>query len=139
LRDLVSSETIFQLVHPALPPGSPRLRSLQAFAHNLPVQLTSFIGREQVLAELRALLRGTRLLTLTGAGGCGKTRLALQLAAEELDTFRDGVWLVELAALREPAVVGQAAAAALGIQETPGRPVLESLCEQLRARNLLLV
>src|SRR5207248_1541524 len=82
-----------------LPAAFPPLRSLEAFAHNLPVQLTSFIGREQEMAEVKRLLEGTHLLTLTGAGGCGKTRLALQVAADLVEEYRDGVWLVELAAL----------------------------------------
>ena len=100
LKDLQRPEPIFQLHAPGLPAEFPPLRSLEAFAHNLPLQLTRFIGREREIAAGEAtLLATTRLLTLTGAGGCGKTRLALQVAAELLEEYADGVWLVELAAL----------------------------------------
>lgn len=107
--------------------------------HNLPLQLTSFVGREQTLAEVRRLLGTTRLLTLTGAPGIGKTRLALQLAGEALEAYADGVWLVELAPLADPTLVPQAIAAVLGVQEGAGRPLLASLADALRARRLLLV
>jgi non-specific serine/threonine protein kinase len=106
---------------------------------NLPIQLTSFVGRERELAEVRQLLTTTRLLTLTGAGGCGKTRLALQVAAGLLDAFADGVWLVDLAPLNDPALVPQAVALALGIREAPDHPLLTTLAEALRARHLLLL
>src|SRR5262245_12168829 len=107
--------------------------------HNLPVQLTSFVGREGALAEVGRLLATTRLLTLTGAPGVGKTRLALQLAGEALEAYADGVWLVELAPLADPALVPQAVAAVLGVQEHPGRPLLATLAEALRPQQLLLV
>jgi transcriptional regulator with XRE-family HTH domain len=90
--------------------------------HNLPVQLTSFIGREHELSQIKQLLTTTHLLTLTGPGGTGKTRLALQLAAEVLETFADGVWLVELAPLADPALVTQTMAATLGVREQPHAP-----------------
>src|SRR3954468_19786871 len=92
-------------------------------SHNLPLQLTSFVGREQALTALQHLLATTRLLTLTGAPGVGKTRLALQLAGEALEPYADGVWLVELAPLADPALVPQAVAAVLGVREQPGQPV----------------
>src|SRR3954454_13356198 len=95
--------------------------------HNLPLQLTSFVGREQAFAMLGGLLATTRLLTLTGAPGVGKTRLALQLAGEALEAYADGVWLVELAPLVDPALVPQAVAAVLDVQEHPGRPLLVTL------------
>ena len=107
--------------------------------HNLPVQLTSFVGRERALADLGRLLVRTRLLTLTGPPGVGKTRLALQLAAEALDVFEDGVWLVELAPRADPSLVPQAVAEVLGVQEQPRRPLLETLADAIRARQLLLV
>src|SRR6516164_484463 len=91
--------------------------------HNLPSQLTSFIGREQEIAQLKELLTTNRLVTLTGAGGAGKTRLALQAASQLLDAFADGVWLVELAALSDPSLVTQAVVSALDQQEQPGRPL----------------
>jgi predicted ATPase/DNA-binding CsgD family transcriptional regulator len=113
--------------------------------HNLPVQLTSFVGREWEVAEVRRLLGTTRLLTLVGAGGIGKTRLAQEVAAGLLDAYPDGVRLVELAALVDPrsalvpALVPQAIASALGVREQPGRPLSESLAEFLAPRSLLLV
>src|SRR5262245_8963202 len=107
--------------------------------HNLPVQLTSFVGREGALAEVGRLLATTRLLTVTGAPGVGKTRLALQLAGEARDAYADGVWLVELAPLADAALVPQAVAAVLGVQEHPGRPLLATLAEALRPQQLLLV
>ena len=139
LTDLARSERVFQLVHSDLPADFPPLRSLDALPHNLPVQLTALVGRERELAELRRLLGGTRLLTLTGTGGCGKTRLALQAAAEALGDYPDGVWLAELAALSDPAVVPQTAAAALGVPERPGQAMLGTLVHALRAKRLLLV
>jgi predicted ATPase/DNA-binding CsgD family transcriptional regulator len=107
--------------------------------HNLPLQLTSFIGREQALAEVGRLLATARLLTLTGAPGVGKTRLALQLAGQALEAYADGVWLVELAPLADPALVPQAVATAVGVQEQPGRPLVEILGEALRPQQVLLV
>jgi non-specific serine/threonine protein kinase len=117
----------------------PPLRSLEAFAHNLPVQLTRFIGREPQIAEVKRLLQGARLLTLTGAGGSGKTRLALQLAADLLPEYEDGVWFVELAALAEPGLVLQTVAITLGVREEPDRPLTVTLLDHLRSRSLLLV
>jgi len=107
--------------------------------HNLPVQLTSFIGREKEMAELKRLLSGSRLLTLTGSGGTGKTRLALHVAADLLDSFGDGVWLVELASLSDPDLVPQTVAAVLGVREEPSYPLMQALADYLRARALLLI
>lgn len=139
LKDLARSEHLFQIVTADLPSEFPRLRSLNVLPNNLPIQLTSFVGREREIRELIQVFFSTHLLTLTGAGGVGKTRLALQVAAEVLEEFTDGVWLVELAALPDPAFVPQAIAAVLGIPEQPGRPLLTTLEESLRARRLLLV
>src|SRR6185436_3158639 len=99
LRDLARPEQIYELLHPDLPGDHPPIKSLSTHPNNLPRQLSSFIGRETAIGEVGALLAKTRLLTLTGAGGSGKTRLALQVAAESLEQFRDGVWLIELAPL----------------------------------------
>ncbi len=107
--------------------------------NNLPVQLTSFIGREREIAEVRRLLAGTRLLTLTGSGGAGKTRLALEAAEGLLPDFADGVWWVELASLYDPALVPQTIGAALGLRDQASRPMLDQLGDHLRARRLLLV
>ena len=139
LKDLQRPEQVYQLLHPELSGDFAPLRSLESLPNNLPLQPTSFIGREREIAELRRLLRGTRLLTLTGAAGSGKTRLALQLAAEILEEYPEGVWVVELAALTDPALVPQSVAAAMGLRETPGRPLTETLSEALKPRKLLLV
>ncbi len=139
LRDLRRPERIFQVVHPHLPPALPPLRSLSVHPHNLPVQLTSFIGREREIAEVKHLLAGTRLLTLTGPGGSGKTRLALQAAAEVLPAYPDGVWLVELATLSDPDLVRSAVAGALGVREQTGRPLPATLAETLKHKHLLLI
>jgi predicted ATPase/class 3 adenylate cyclase len=139
LRDLALAERVFQLVHPSLRRDFPALRSLEATPNNLPQQLTSFIGREAVLAHIKELLAQSRLLTLFGVGGIGKTRLSMQVAADGIDNFPDGVWLVELATLRDPQLVPQAVASALGVKEAAGRPVLEALLKFLRNRHLLLI
>ena len=107
--------------------------------HSLPPQLTSFIGREREIAAVRRLLSRTRLLTLTGAGGAGKSRLAFRVAADVLADFADGAWAAELAALADPGLVEQTVASALGVSEQPGRPLRDTLVEALRPRSLLLV
>jgi predicted ATPase/DNA-binding SARP family transcriptional activator len=106
---------------------------------NLPVQLTSFIGRERELAAVSHLLQTTRLLTLTGPGGTGKTRLALEVAAKLVDAYPQGVWLVELASLADPTLITQTIATTLGVREQPGRPLLEALVDYLRPKALLLL
>ena len=105
---------------------------------NLPQALTSFIGRRREIAEVEQLMGQTRLLTITGAGGCGKTRLALELASRRT-SFADDVWLVELAALRDPQLVVQALAASLGLREQPGTPLLDTLTSALQGREMLLI
>jgi non-specific serine/threonine protein kinase len=107
--------------------------------HNLQAQLTFFIGRDREIAELMKLLASARLLTLTGAGGCGKTRLALELGARVLDRFPDGVWVVDLASLSDPDLVVQAVASVLDVREGPHRPILTALVDCLRNRQLLLI
>jgi non-specific serine/threonine protein kinase len=107
--------------------------------HNLPAQLTSFVGRHREIEEVRQLLSTTRLLTLTGAGGCGKTRLALQVASELVDRFRDGVWVVDLAPVSDRDVVTHTLASVFKVQEGPNRPLLDGLCDYLRPRQVLLV
>src|SRR5439155_25785584 len=109
----------FQLLHPGLPADFPPLKSLDSAVTNLPIQTTSFIGRSKETADVKTLLTKTRLLTLTGSGGVGKTRLALQVAADVLDEYPDGVWSAELAALSDPDLVPQAIASVLNVREEP--------------------
>src|SRR6185295_10746547 len=130
---------VFQLAHPRLRQDFPSLRSLEATPNNLPQQLSSFVGRERELAEIGKLLGSTRLLTLTGTGGLGKTRLTLHIAADLLDTFPDGVWFVELAPLSDARLVPQAVASALGVTEEAGRPVIEALVKLVADRRMLLI
>jgi predicted ATPase/DNA-binding SARP family transcriptional activator len=106
---------------------------------NLPAPLTSFIGREREMAEVQSLLPMTRLLTLTGAGGCGKTRLALEVARGLIEEFPDGVWLVDLAAVADPALVPATVARVLGVRDEPGQTLSMTLVEHLRQKRLLLV
>ena len=113
--------------------------AIAARPNNLPAPTTRFIGREHQIDDIRRLLGSSRLLTLTGAGGCGKTRLALQVAAELLQEYPDGVWLVELASLSDPALVPQSVASVLGIREEPGKAILPTLVENLKSKRLLLV
>ncbi|MDQ5827477.1 MAG: AAA family ATPase, partial [Chloroflexota bacterium] len=124
-------------VEPAEAKTAPR--TPERTPHNLPIRLSSFIGREKELAELRRLLESNRLLTLTGAGGCGKTRLALAAADELVETFEDGVWLVDLAPLADPSLVPQAVASTLGVREQPGRSPTETLSDYLASKKVLLV
>jgi predicted ATPase/class 3 adenylate cyclase len=164
LKDLTRPEQILQLIAPGLRLDFPPIKSLNTLPHNLPVMLTPFIGREREIAGVREILtptpgpspspgehflrergrdgaarEGVRLLTLTGAGGTGKTRLSLQVAASLLSDFADGAWLVELAPLADSALVAQTVATALDVREQAGRPVFEALADFLRARQLLLV
>ncbi len=141
LKDVGRPETVFQLRHPDLAADFPPLRSLDnpALKQNLPLQMTSFIGRERELAEVKALLEKARLLTLTGSGGCGKARHALRAAADLLDDREDGAWLVELAPLAEPELVPQAVAAVLGVKEEAGKSLQETLTHHLWNSSLLLV
>lgn len=139
LKDLSRPERIFELLHPRLAGDRRPLRTLDALPHNLPLQLTSFVGRERELADIAALVATQRLVTLTGPGGTGKTRLALQAAADTLEAYPDGVWLAELGALAEPTLVPAAVAAAVGVREEPGRPLLGTLTAALRPKCLLLM
>jgi predicted ATPase/DNA-binding SARP family transcriptional activator/DNA-binding CsgD family transcriptional regulator len=111
----------------------------EAARHNLPSTRTSFVGRERETREVRQLLAMTGLLTLTGAGGCGKTRLALEVARDLVGAYPDGVWLVELAPLSDPTLIAQAVAQALSVREQPGRALLETLKDTLRTKKILLV
>lgn len=139
LRDLANPEHVFQLVHPKLRQDFPALRSLESTPNNLPQQVASFVGRERELADVRKLLGTTRLLTLVGMGGLGKTRLSLQVAADVMDDYPDGVWLVEFAPLSDAQRVAQAVASVLGVKEEPGHRVEEALAKFVKDRRLLLI
>ena len=139
LRDLARPEHLFQLVAQDLPSEFPPLRSLENVPNNLPIQLTTFVGREREIAEVKQRLEKTHLLTLTGPGGTGKTRLSLQVAADLLDSFADGVWLVEFAAIDDAALVIETVAAALDLRQEADRPLATSLAAYLRAKKLLLI
>jgi len=141
LKDLSRPERIFQLQAAGLQSEFPPLRSLgnPALPNNLPAQLSAFIGRDREVAEVRALVQSARLVTLTGAGGCGKTRLGLQVAAELLDGSGDGVWLAELAAVTDEDAVPAAICDALRLAVNPGRPALEALLDALTLQDVLIV
>ncbi len=141
LRDLLEPEHVFQLVHTDLLDEFPPLKSLDARPNNLPRQPTPFLGREREVNDVVELLRNedVHLLTLTGPGGTGKTRLALQAAAEALDTFPDGVAFVPLAAVTDPTLVPSAVVAALNIPEQGGRPVLEVVRDHLARKRFLVL
>jgi len=141
LRDLLEPEHVYQLLHPDLPVDFPPLASLDTRPNNLPRQPTLFVGREQEIGEILALLRrdDVPLLTLTGPGGTGKTRIALQTAAELLDDVPDGVFFVPLAPLADLALMPAAIAAALGIREAGGRPLSERVRDVLADQQLLLL
>ncbi|MGD0608675.1 MAG: LuxR C-terminal-related transcriptional regulator [Streptosporangiaceae bacterium] len=142
LKDLGRAERVFQVTGSGLAEGFGPLRSLDdpALRHNLPSQATSFVGRAAELAELRSLVSGgSRLVTIAGPGGIGKSRLALQVAAEMLDGGGDGVWLVELAPVAEPELVVRTVAAVLSVGEEPGRPMLGTLVDAMGDRYLLVV
>ena len=139
LRDLAGPERIYQVVHPKLRVDFPALRALESTPNNLPQQVTSFIGRERELDEIAKSLGKTRLLTLLGMGGIGKTRLSLQVAADVLDDFPDGVWFVELAPLTDAQLVPEAVASVLGVKEEAGRPVVEALEKHVKDRQMLLI
>ena len=138
LKDL-RPERICQLVIDGLRSEFPPIRSLDRRPNNLPTQLTSFVGRDAELRNAAELLHSTRLLTLTGPGGTGKTRLSLQLAADVAERFADGIWFVALEPVRDPAFVAPTILTTLGLVETGGRPARDTLIEWLGNREVLLV
>jgi predicted ATPase/class 3 adenylate cyclase len=139
LRGIQGAERLHELTVEGLPAEFPPPRTLDARPSNLPLQLTSFVGREEVIAEVQRLLGHTRLLTLTGPGGSGKSRLALRVAADLLTQYRDGSCFVDLSSVTDPALVPSAVANALGVPEAAGRPILDGVKEHLRNRELLQV
>jgi predicted ATPase/class 3 adenylate cyclase len=139
LRDLARAERVFQVTHANLRADFPALVSLDAFSTNLPLQLTTFVGRDDDVADVSAALTQSRVVTLIGVGGVGKTRLAVQTAADILDRYRDGVWLCELGPLSYPGQVPDVVATALGVQQRPEQSIAESLVSWLRSKELLVV
>ncbi|HLK58659.1 MAG TPA: tetratricopeptide repeat protein [Chthonomonadaceae bacterium] len=139
LKDLRTPEHLWQLCHPKLPSTFPPLASVNHWPNNLPVQLTSFIGRAAEIQEVKALLARSRNLTILGAGGSGKTRLALQTAVEVVQDYPDGVWFVELASVSDPSLVPQTVAMLFGLRPDPGRSLTQSLSNYFASRTLLLL
>jgi predicted ATPase len=139
LRDLSEPLRVFQLLGDGRPSGFPPLLSMDAFPGNLPLQVSSFIGRDIELARVAKALGVARVVTLTGVGGVGKTRLALRAAAEEVPRYREGAWLVELQAVRDPEAVAGAVAAIFGLTDRAGMSSQEILIEFLRSKQLLLI
>ncbi len=139
LKDLQRPEHVFQIVLSTLPSDFPPLQSLDLLPNNLPPQLTSFVGRAAELEKVKTLLEGTHLLTLTGPGGTGKTRLALQVAADLVDRSTDGAWFVDLSSVADPALVVQTISRTLGVRDLGDRPPPELLQDYLRQKELLLV
>jgi predicted ATPase/class 3 adenylate cyclase/DNA-binding CsgD family transcriptional regulator len=140
LRDLPRPERVVQLCHPDLVNEFPPLRTSKAVAAtSLPVQLTSFVGRDTELTQLRELQADNRVVTLTGAGGVGKTRLAIQVAAAMAGEFGDGVWYVDLAPITDPELVAVTVARALGLPDQPGRATMDTLLRFVRDRQMLVV
>ena len=141
LKDLGRPEQLFQLEADGLPTAFPPLESLDSpmLRNNLPAQVSSFIGRDAEVAEVRRLITGSRLVTLTGAGGAGKTRLGLQAAAGLLDGPGDGVWFADLAPLQDSDLVAATVAHVLGIREDPSQPLIDTLIDAVARRRLLVL
>lgn len=139
LKDLRAPIRLYQLVAPGLPHDFPPIKSLDAFPNNLPAQLTSFIGREKEIADIKRLLYTFRLITLTGSGGTGKSRLAQEVAADVVQNFPHGIWLIELAPVRDPGQIIPAMAQVFGLQEVPFRPLLSSVVDYLRDKKSLVL
>lgn len=139
LKDLARPEHVWQLSHPDLQEDFPPPRSLEVLPNNLPIQLTTFIGREVEIEKVHALLRTSRIVTLTGAGGVGKTRLALQTGAEMLDEFADGVWWADLGSTEDAALVPSVLATTFSVRESPMAPLVETLKKHLIEKRVLVL
>jgi predicted ATPase/class 3 adenylate cyclase len=139
LRDLPEPEHLYQVLADGLPERFPALRSLDARPNNLPTPLTTFVGRRRELAEIREILGVSRMVTLTGPGGAGKTRLSLRVARELLPDHEDGVFFVPLASISDPTLVMPSVVEALGLPQSGGRPAVDQLIDHVRERQLLLV
>jgi len=139
LKDLTHPERVYQIVSDGLQVDFPALKTLDARPNNLPVQLTSFVGREKEINEIKNLLAHTHLLTLIGTGGVGKTRLSLEIAANLIDEFPNGVWIVELAPLTDKSLILPTLFQALGLKEEPKKTIEETLKEYLRDKKILII
>lgn len=139
LKDLSRPEQVYQLLSDSFAHDTRPLRSLDRFPHNLPIQLTSFVGREEEVIEVTKLLTGSRMVTLAGVGGAGKTRLAIQTAAELLTNYEDGVWLVELAAITDPTKVPASVMDILGIEEKAAENPIDTVTRALAKKQILLI
>lgn len=139
LKGLLNPEHLWQVLAPDLAQDFPALQTLNSIPNNLPIQLTSFIGRENEIHEIKHLVEHNRLVTLTGSGGVGKTRHSLQVGAEVLDAFANGVWLVEFASVSDPGLVAHAVATALGMRQDQGQPLMAALREHLQGKSILLL
>ncbi|MFZ1321063.1 MAG: tetratricopeptide repeat protein [Ignavibacteria bacterium] len=139
LKDLIQPLRLYQIVVEGIRKEFPPLKTLDARPNNLPVQLSSFIGREEEMRQIKNILKEKRLLTLTGPGGTGKTRMSLQIAADIIDDFGNGVWFIELASLIEPELLPNAIMHVLGIKEQPKQKIEDTLTEYLQDKELLII
>jgi predicted ATPase/class 3 adenylate cyclase len=139
LKDLLRPERLYQLNIPGLPETFPPLKTLETFPNNLPIQLTTFIGRDKEMLEVKQELSEHRLVTLTGAGGTGKTRLSLQVAVDLFEKFNQGVWFVELAPLTDPELIPRTILSTIGIVAQRGKTAVEVLKEYLQGRQVLIL
>ncbi len=139
LKDVLRPEHLYQLSVPDLPSGFQPLNTLESFQHNLPTQLTSFVGREKEIAEIKAALNASHLVTLTGSGGTGKTRLSIEVGTQLLTNFPNGVWMIELAPLSDESQIIPALAQVFGLQELPFNPLKNLVTDYLRDKKILLI
>ncbi|HZZ65501.1 MAG TPA: adenylate/guanylate cyclase domain-containing protein, partial [Candidatus Baltobacteraceae bacterium] len=139
LKDLAYPEQVYQVLAPDLQRDFPPLRSLGALPNNLPLQLTSFVGRDEELAEIQELLSKTRLVTIVGSGGVGKSRTSLQVAADRLDAYPGGVWFVELAPLTDAELIATTVSTVLGVSVAPTQRPIDAVLIELRERTALLI
>jgi predicted ATPase/class 3 adenylate cyclase/Tfp pilus assembly protein PilF len=139
LKDLPAPERLYQVNGPGLQHDFPPLRSIDSRPNNLPRQLTTFVGRESEIGQAKGMLASSPLVTFTGPGGVGKTRLALEIAGDLLEDFPEGMWFVDLGPLTDPSFVAPAIANALGVMPAPGQPILETLIDHLQPQRVLLV
>ena len=139
LKDVFQRQHLYQLGGSGVPSEFPPLKTQKTINHNLPVKLTSFIGRERELVDIKSRLEDARLLTLIGPGGTGKTRLSIQSGGELLSAFQDGVWMIELAPISDSALIPQAIASVFGLRESPDRPLIEIIKDYLRAKSALVI